>query len=266
MPSGLLSHRVYGRPDCPALLLLHGFLGCKEDWRDIAPALSHNHFVVAVDLPGHGDSVEGFSERDYTMIGCAELLVGLLNSLKVNTCSVAGYSMGGRMALYFAVHHADRCNRIILESASPGLRTEAERIARRKHDEGVAQRLLAEPPHRFLNDWYAQPLFEPLRNSTRFGELLERRYRNNPQALALSLRHMGTGAQPTLWDLLPAIRLPILLLTGEFDVKCTRIAQEMAAVCPHSRTEVIAGAGHTLHFEAPDRYIAAVQGFLMERK
>lgn len=266
MPSGLLSHRAYGRTDCPALLLLHGFLGCKEDWRDIAPALSHDHFVVAVDLPGHGESVEGFSERDYTMIGCAELLVGLLNSLKVNTCSVAGYSMGGRMALYLAVHNADRCNRIILESASPGLPTEAERATRRTHDEAHAQKLLTEALGPFLNDWYAQPLFEPLRKIARFRELLERRYRNNPQGLALSLRHMGTGAQPTLWRLLPAIRLPILLLTGELDEKFTRIAQEMVAVSPQSRAEVIKGAGHTLHFEAPDRYIAAVQDFLMERK
>ena len=266
MPSGLLSHRAYGRPDCPALLLLHGFLGCKEDWHDIAPALSHDHFVVAVDLPGHGDSIEGFTERDYTMAGCAEVLINLLESLQISHCSVAGYSMGGRMALYFAVHHADRCNRIILESSSPGLRTEAERIARRKHDEGVAQRLLAEPPHRFLNDWYAQPLFEPLRNSTRFGELLERRYHNNPQGLALSLKHMGTGVQPSLWDSLGHVNLPMLFLTGELDEKFIRIAQEMATVCLFSRTEVIAGAGHTLHFEAPDRYIAAVQGFLMERK
>jgi 2-succinyl-6-hydroxy-2,4-cyclohexadiene-1-carboxylate synthase len=266
MPSRLLSHRVYGRPDCPALLLLHGFLGCKEDWHDIAPALSHDHFVVAVDLPGHGESVEGFSERDYTMIGCAELLVGLLNSLKVNTCSVAGYSMGGRMALYFAVHNADRCNRIILESASPGLHTEAERATRRTHDEAHAQRLLTEALEPFLNDWYAQPLFESLRKIARFGELLERRYRNNPQALALSLRHTGTGAQPSLWGNLGYVNLPILLLTGELDPKFTQIAREMAAVCPHCRTCVIAGVGHTLHFEAPDRYIAAVQDFLMERK
>jgi 2-succinyl-6-hydroxy-2,4-cyclohexadiene-1-carboxylate synthase len=266
MPNHLLSHRVHGRTGNPALLLLHGFLGCTEDWHEVATVLSRDRFVVAVDLPGHGGSIEGLSAPDYTMTGCAELLVSLLDSLNVNECSVAGYSMGGRTALCFAVRNADRCNRIILESASPGLRTETERAARRAHDEAVAERLLTGNLDQFLSDWYAQPLFEPLRQSARFGELVERRRRNNPQGLALSLKHMGTGAQPALWDSLPAIPLPILLLTGELDTKFTRIAQEIAAVCPHARTQLIAGAGHTLHFEAPDRYIAAVQRFLMERK
>ena len=266
MPGRLLSHCVYGQSDRPALLLLHGFLGRKEDWQEIAPALSLDHFVIAVDMPGHGESVEGFSERDYSMAGCSELLRNSLDSLQIGRCSVVGYSMGGRLALYFAVHHPSRCRSVILESASPGLRTEAERAARRTHDEALAKRLIADDFEQFLNAWYAQPLFEPLRQSARFGELLARRSKNDPHGLALSLRQMGTGVQPSLWDELQKFDIPMLLLTGALDIKFTRIAQEMAAVCPHSRAEVIAGAGHTLHFEAPERYIAAVRRFLMERK
>jgi len=266
MPGHLLSHSVFGQPDRPALLLLHGFLGCKGDWQDIAPALSGDRFVVAVDLPGHGESVEGFSERDYSMAGCAEMLIDLLDSLQISRCSVVGYSMGGRLALYFAVHHPDRCRSVVLESASPGLRTETERTARRAHDVALAKRLFTDNFERFLNDWYSQPLFEPLRQSARFGELIGRRSINNPHGLALILRQMGTGAQPSLWDELQKFDIPLLLLTGELDAKFTRIAREMAALCPHSRTEVIAGVGHTLHFEAPDRYIAAVWDFLTERK
>lgn len=266
MPGRLLSHCVYGQSDRPALLLLHGFLGCKEDWQEIAPALSSDHFVIAVDLPGHGESVEGFSERDCGMDGCSEMLIDLLDSLQVGRCSVVGYSMGGRLALHFAVHHPDRCRAVVLESASPGLRTETERAARRTHDEALAKRLLTDNFERFLNDWYAQPLFAPLRKFARFGELLARRSKNDPHSLALSLRQMGTGAQPSLWDELQKFDIPMLLLTGALDVKFTRIAQEMAAICPRSRTDAFPGAGHTLHFEAPDRYIAAVQHFLKERK
>ncbi|PWB69548.1 2-succinyl-6-hydroxy-2,4-cyclohexadiene-1-carboxylate synthase, partial [candidate division GN15 bacterium] len=118
----------------------------------------------------------------------------------------------------------------------------------------------------FLESWYAQPLFEPLRSVPGLAELLKRRRRNDPHGLALSLRTMGTGAQPSLWDSLAAIKLPVLLLTGALDVKFTRIAREIALACPTCRTEVIEGCGHTLHFEAPDRYIAAVRKFLRERK
>ena len=266
MSGRLLSYPVYGQPEQPTLLMLHGFLGCKEDWQEIASALSKTHYIITADLPGHGESIEGYSESDYTMAGCSELLASLLNSLKIDKCTPIGYSMGGRLALYFALHHADRCTALILESASPGLRTEQERADRCAHDLTIANRLSTLSLELFLDEWYAQPLFETLRNAAGFDVLLSRRRHNSPTGLALSLKQMGTGAQPSLWAQLTDIKLPVLLMTGERDTKFTHIALNMAAALPDCSTVVIENAGHTIHFEAPDRYIAEVQRFLSERK
>lgn len=266
MSARQLSYRTFGQPDRPAVLLLHGFLGSKDDWQEVATALASDHYLIAVDLPGHGESAEGFSEEDYSMAGCVELLANLLDVLNVRICTPIGYSMGGRMALYFAINNPDRCHALIIESASPGLRTEPERSDRRIHDNALAERLLNGPLDRFLSEWYSQPLFEPTRKAMHFDELLQRRHRNRPDGLALSLKQMGTGAQPSLWDRLADLRIPTLLLTGERDGKFTRIAQEMAALLPNCSVVTIEIAGHTLHFEAPDCYIAAVRRFLAERK
>ena len=261
-----LSYRVYGQSNRPAVLLLHGFLGSKNDWHEVAAALFSNYYVIAVDLPGHGDSVDGFSEQDYATAGCANLLIDLLDALKVRICTPIGYSMGGRLALFVAIYHPDRCHALVLESASPGLRTEQERAERRANDNALADRILSISLEQFLTEWYAQPLFESLRNAAHYDGLLKRRQHNYPHGLALSLRQMGTGVQPSLWERLSELKVPALLLTGERDLKFTRIAQEMAASLPHCSTTTLKNAGHTLHFETPANYIAAVQRFLSERK
>ena len=121
-------------------------------------------------------------------------LVGLLDELSVGRAVVVGYSMGGRLALYFGLRYPERCSGLFLESASPGLSSVSEQAARRRADEEKAARLETENFEEFLQEWYRQPIFVSL---TREEELLrktiESRRRNEPEELARSLREMGTG-------------------------------------------------------------------------
>ncbi len=68
-------------------------------------------------------------------------MLGLLDDLGVERPVIAGYSMGGRLALYLALRHPDRCAGLFLESASPGLEDAGERAARRAADGEMATRL-----------------------------------------------------------------------------------------------------------------------------
>lgn len=264
--SSILSHRMHGNRKNPAVLMLHGFLGRKEDWGEAATVLSDAYYVVTVDLPGHGRSVAGIGDEFYSMSGSAQAVVELLDQSSVDRCGIIGYSMGGRLALYLAAQHPDRFGCAVIESASPGLKTDEERQSRRLSDNALAGQLLSRDLGQFLSDWYAQSLFEPLKRCRHFKELVRRRLANNPQGLAKSLRMMGAGVQPSLWEELARLRIPVLFLAGGLDVKFRDLAEEMADRCPTGRALIVGGVGHTVHVEAPEQYIQIVRRFLEERK
>ena len=73
---------------------------------------------------------------------------------------------------------------------------------------------------------------------------------------------MGTGAQPSLWEKLPALTLPTLLIAGELDTKFVAINKEMAELLPNGRLHRIPHAGHTTHLERPSEFATAVLTFM----
>jgi 2-succinyl-6-hydroxy-2,4-cyclohexadiene-1-carboxylate synthase len=243
-----------------AVLFLHGFMGNSGDWEKVVGGLGRAFRSVAVDLPGHGRSL-GLPKEEYTMEGAANAVLRTLDLLEIHRVSAVGYSMGGRLALYLALRHPERCERLFLESASPGLRSEGERAARRASDEEKAKRLESGDFGRFLDEWYSQPLFATL-DERMVESLIERRENNDPRELAKALRGMGTGSQPPLWDELENLSVPALAVAGELDTKFVGIARDMGERGPSASAEVVPGAGHNVHLETPETYFARLEGFL----
>ena len=243
------------------MLFLHGFLGSCEDLEAIVPLLLDQFCCLSIDLPGHGKTQ--VNKEDYTMPNTAELIVQLLDRLNISQCYLIGYSMGGRLALYLALQFPDRFLKTVLESASPGLRTEAERLARKQHDAKLADRLESDFPA-FLADWYEQPLFRSLQQQPNFEQLIQQRLKNRPSELARSLRHLGTGEQPSLWNRLKIHQNPLLLLVGERDRKFISINQEMVNDCKAAQLKIIPNLGHNIHVEDPQIFAACVRNFLQD--
>ena len=261
----VLDFTATGEYDRPAVLFLHGFMGSKSDWASIANTLGRGFRCVAVDLPGHGSSLD-LHDPAYTMDGAAKATVGLLNALKIWRACVVGYSMGGRLALYVALRYPGRCSGVFLESASPGLEGADERATRRRADEEKATLLETGDFEGFLENWYRQPLFAPLaRDEDRLRQLLKSRLENDPVELARSLRGMGTGSQPSLWDELPSLRVPTLAVAGELDGKFVGISRRMESLSPMMRALAVPGTGHNVHEEAPSEYLSLLRRFLRER-
>lgn len=172
--------------------------------------------------------------------------------------------MGGRLALYLTLTYAKRFNKVILESASPGLKTEIERKQRQADDLAVADKLRRTSLLDFLNDWYQQPLFDSLHdNPERFQTLLDRRLQNDQTGLARSLLQMGTGIQPSLWNRLGELQNDLLLIVGENDNKFREIGSEIASRTESARLLVMSGCGHNPHFENPDRFVEHVKNYLI---
>ncbi|NTW49143.1 MAG: 2-succinyl-6-hydroxy-2,4-cyclohexadiene-1-carboxylate synthase [Chlorobiales bacterium] len=252
-----------GKPDKPLILFLHGFLGSAEDWLDVMEPLASDFRCLAIDLPGHGKTIVTGGDEVYRMELVAEGIVHFLQTLGINTCYLVGYSMGGRLALYLALHYPEVFQKVLLESASPGLKTEAERTARRAHDEALAREILQTNFSVFLQRWYDLPLFKTLKAHLNFDRVLERRKANSPEGLALSLRQMGTGVQPSLWEKLSGAEVPIRLVVGENDQKFVGIGNEMAGLCKTAELSIIPDAGHTAHIENRNAFIHHLQTFFI---
>jgi 2-succinyl-6-hydroxy-2,4-cyclohexadiene-1-carboxylate synthase len=258
-----LNSELIGSSHHPAIVFLHGFLGRGADFAAIATALSDRYCSLLIDLPGHGDSLNA-NNRASTMATTAQFVIERIDRLQLAPAHLYGYSMGGRLALYLAMHYPAYFRHTILESASPGCPTVEAAIARQTHDAALADRLEqadAAAFASFLHDWYQQPLFQSLQQCPNFAALYNQRLQNNPQALANALRGMGTGFQPPLWDELATHAAPLHLLTGELDQKFTQVQMAMRAIAPQVTGSVIQQTGHNIHWENPGAVIREIASF-----
>ncbi|MFO7973554.1 MAG: 2-succinyl-6-hydroxy-2,4-cyclohexadiene-1-carboxylate synthase [Candidatus Hydrogenedentota bacterium] len=245
------------------VLFIHGFMGSSEDWRPITQELSEDYRCVLIDLPGHGHTPVRNDAAAYTMAAVSRDVMHLMDRLSPGRFYVVGYSMGGRLGLYLAADYPERIEGLIMEAASPGLPTETDRAERRDYDNRIAGELETGNWETFLRQWYARPLFETLREQgPRFDALLEYRRRNNARELAKVLRGMGAGAQPSLWERLPEIGVPTVLIVGERDPKYRAIAEDMRQFLARAAVAVMPNTGHNVHFEKPADYTTLLRGLL----
>jgi 2-succinyl-6-hydroxy-2,4-cyclohexadiene-1-carboxylate synthase len=253
-------------PISGTLVLLHGFTGSTANWKELLTHLDLPGWrIIALDMLGHGRSDAPADPQRYAIEHCQEDIIATLRelSIKPGEAILLGYSMGGRIALYSAFSGFFRA--VILESASPGLASAAERARRSDSDNVLADRIERQGLAAFVAYWEQLPLFasqSALPRQTR-DTLHEQRLRNRPTGLANSLRGIGTGMQPSLHDQLQDLPIPVSLIAGELDTKYCAIAHHMAATLPNSTLNIVSNAGHTVHLEQPTIFAALVHEFCM---
>ena len=249
------------------LLLLHGFTGSADAWSQVAARLSSRRRILAIDLPGHEAlRPEGDPPARITVEECVAHVLRFLDELRIRRVVLLGYSMGGRVALRFALDHPEHVRALVLESASPGIADPAERDARRASDEALAERIERDGIAAFVDAWMEKPIFASASRLPPVVLARERtmRMRHRPEGLTASLRGMGQGTTAPMWDALPLLRVPALLLAGELDAKYRDIAAKMTARMPDARVAIVPDAGHAAHLDAPDAFTELVDRFLTE--
>lgn len=226
------------------LVLLHGFTQTRQSWRRTVLALDGRYRALAPDLPGHGLAAE---RRPASFAACA----AYVRALGGERFALAGYSMGGRIALHAALALRTRVERLTLIGASPGLADLSERETRRRADAALARRIEAVGVEAFAAEWGAQPLFagQPPRVA---AAAHADRLRNTAPGLAAALRGLGTGAMTPLWDRLGELAVPVTLVVGERDAKFRAVAERMAPEVADCRVVVVPGAGHAVQLERPE--------------
>ncbi len=250
----------------PPLVLLHGFTGSAAGWAEHAAVFAQGHASVAVDLLGHGSSDAPDDPERYGIGHATEDILSVLDALGIQRAGLLGYSMGGRVAIALAILAPERLSALILESVSPGIRDAGARRERAVADAALATAIEQDGIEPFVDRWERLPLFasqaalpEPVRQ-----DLRAQRLRNSPVGLANSLRGLGQGVQPPMHDYLQQIRVPTLLIVGGLDPAYCALGQEMRALIPQARMEVVPDAGHAVHLEQPEPFRAHVLEFLSQ--
>ncbi len=174
---------------------------------------------------------------------------------------LAGYSLGGRLAIPALLREPGRYSGLVTVGAHAGLEDKAARASRRVADAEFAAWIERSPTSAIVKRWETQPLFQ-----TQAGDLMEAqrpgRAAHEPSQLASLLRTCGQGAMSPVWDRLGEIHLPALHLAGAIDEKYAEAAERMASLIPKARWATIPGVGHAAHLEAPRQVATLILEFL----
>lgn len=254
-------YEVYGEGE--TIVLLHGFTGSTKTWSTFIDTYQSQFKIIVIDLPGHGKTV---TPSIISMEQCCHDIHAILTEIGVEAFHLVGYSMGGRTALSYCMLYPDRIKSLVLESASPGLKTKEERNTRIANDEKLARMIEQDGIEAFINFWENIPLFQSQQKlSVAKKEALRiERLSHTKEGLIISLKGMGTGSQTSWWNALSKFEKPVLLLVGEMDKKFMNINKEMNKVFQNSDILVCNNVGHAIHVEVPEFFGKIVEEFVLK--
>jgi 2-succinyl-6-hydroxy-2,4-cyclohexadiene-1-carboxylate synthase len=247
------------------LVLLHGFTGDGTTMEAVAEGARRGRPAVMIDLIGHGESDAPDRLEPYHMPSVVDQVLSIVGSQPYGTVHLAGYSMGGRVALSMAARAPWYFASVTSISSTAGIDDPVERQARHDADQARADQLLAMGVEAFVEEWLQLPLFAPLvagLSPDAMAATVTQRNRSTAIGLANSLRATGTGSMPPVWDSLASLRSPLLAMVGSLDERYVELAGRLADVCPFGEHAVIPDAGHALPLENPDAVATLLGDFL----
>jgi 2-hydroxy-6-oxonona-2,4-dienedioate hydrolase len=252
---------LYDRGQGSPIVLIHGMFGDFLDWEPVLQPLAESHRVIALDLPGFGNSSK--SRREYTADFFVSTLHDLFTSVGLQGIILVGNSFGAQIASLYALRHPELVAKLILVD-SGGFRfipeDEAAAIASRFGAPVIAA-LTPEIHTLLFASVFAQPSAASQLYVERQNQKLQRRdYPAYAEALASNIR---LSMSSYLLDRLPEIKCPTLLIWGEKDlVLPVEQAQQALAKLPRAELKVLPGCGHAPQLECGEQFLLAIRPFL----
>ena len=255
-----VGYSIMNKEASETMVFLHGFTGSTKTWEPIIECLPSTVRCIAVDLMGHGKTEAPQQSERYQMPEQVLDLHTLFVSLQVSDFTLVGYSMGGRIALAYALQYPEHVKRLVLESASPGLQSETEQLTRIQADDLLANKIAQQGLPAFIDFWQDIPLFQSQKNLPEINRRAIRQERLQQSSLGLvnSLKGIGTGRQPSFWCQLSELNMPVTFITGELDQKFYLIAQQMKNRIANSQHIEVLAVGHAIHVENPVQFATII--------
>lgn len=286
-------YQLWGNPELPPVVLLHGFMQSSTSWDSIACSLTNRFCVYVLDFIGHGLTEKSKKPARYTYedmaasvdyflrkVVCAQEKRGrekrvhtrrdLTNRsqtkhTQIKRAHVIGYSMGGRIALRLLQTSSDLLASVVLESCNLGCATQAKRTEAAQRNQGWVDRIQHDGMESFVDYWETLPMFATQKELGWDKLLHVSRAANNPTSMVLCLQGSGKQAMPLTEVTLEAVRaqrqigLPMLYIYGDKDAKSVAVAATLEA---EGVLVSAIPAGHNVHLEAPMLYLKEVVHFL----
>lgn len=236
------------------LLLVHGFTGGRDDWAGVLPTLAEDRRVVAVDLPGHGDSEGPDDEAAYTLGALAGWVLQAMDELELgDDVHLLGHSMGGLVVQRVAAAASQRLRSLVLFSTGLGacgeIAEDLARLAAAVRDDGLAAA------------WDKLQVELPERDAARAAGLRRRWLGMQPAAVVAGVRNLTTAVP--LGAFLRGIDVPVLVLHGADDDRWTPADQRrLAGTVNGARYAVVADAQHSAQVENPTGWLEVVRPWL----
>jgi pimeloyl-ACP methyl ester carboxylesterase len=254
----------------PPLIFIHGLSGCWQNWLENIPFFAREHRVIAVDLPGFGESE--MPVEPISISGYAATIDAVMQELGIDSAQVVGNSMGGFIGAELAIRFPPRVERLVLVAAA-GLSTAEIRTERTK---GLRHR--AENVAFFYLGWLAsRSTIVTRRRRLRSALLLLVAAHPDKLPPALTIEQVAGSGKPGFSDALDAIcdyqirdRLekigcPTLIVWGDKDrLVPLRDASVFEELIPDSRKVIYKDTGHISMMERPARFNQDVEAFLHE--
>jgi (E)-2-((N-methylformamido)methylene)succinate hydrolase len=250
-----LSARVIEAGAGAPLLLIHGVGMRAEAWGPQMAALSREYRVIAVDMPGHGDS--DLLPDDALLPEYVAWAARVIRALALGPVSVAGHSMGALITAGLAVDHPVLVLRAAILNGVHRRSVEARAAVLARAAEIAMGHAEVEAP---LARW-----FDPGQGAVR--EQVAGWLRAVSQTgYAAAYRAFAEGDR-FYADQLHKIRCPLLVLTGAEDKNSTaEMARTMAALAPFGRAVIIPGHRHMVNLTAPEAVTMAMRSWLAQEK
>ncbi|GAE46148.1 beta-ketoadipate enol-lactone hydrolase [Mesobacillus boroniphilus JCM 21738] len=237
------------------IALIHGFAGSKHYWDKIIPELANEHRVIALDLPGHGESEMG--KDRYSIEDIASTIKELLDQLGLDKVTMFGHSLGGYITLAFAELYPQYLKAFSLVHSTANPDSEEAKEAR----ENNAKKIQEEGTGAFI-EGLSSKLFSPDNtevNAKEMEETVKIGMMTKVDGLVSAL--MAMKDRPERNKVLEETELPVLLIAGEQD---QIIPPEKTFTVSRQNIEkkVIHNSGHMSMYEQPDELVKVIKDFL----
>jgi pimeloyl-ACP methyl ester carboxylesterase len=272
-----LNYADWGNPDAPPLLLIHGGRDHCRSWDWVAEQLRHDWHIIAPDLRGHGDSAWS-PDGNYEMSAFVYDLAQLVHQLNLAPVSIVAHSMGGNIATRYTGLYPENVSKLVaIEGLGPSPKIEAERDAI-----GIRTRF-----RKWIDDKRSAAGRQPKRYPTLEAALermkSENTYLTDDQARHLTVHGISRNEDGTwswkfdnylnIWAafdmpradlhaIWASITCPMLMMYGANSWASNPEKDGRISHFSTARVIEFENAGHWLHHDQFDRFIAEIKAFL----
>lgn len=257
--SGQISYKTYGDRTKRAIVFIHGFPFDKSMWDEQGRLLSSDHFVVAFDLRGHGESDVG--NGHYLVEFIVDDLIDIMDHLGLEKACICGLSIGGYTAMRALEREPARFSGVVLCNTKSAPDTNAAKVNRANQIKMILAGKKSQFAEEMARNLFAPESFE--KNSRLVERITGIMKGTDEKALVGTL--IALAARMDMTESISRIAVPALIITGDKDKVATIAdAESMKSRIPNSRFVLVHGAGHLSNLENPEEFNLAVMNFLAD--